>query len=462
MRPRRTRPRDGPRADAWMFPDSGRITTWLVTTPSKQDALRSAAARKERRTSLLLGAAVMLVGSATESLYREFHGPLLGVRVLWCATLVIIGLALPRASSRLYGFLLPVAGVSTCWLFAATVWLSGGIASPDFQYMVLLPLAMMVLFQDEVIACSAALLGTVSAVAVLSWLGDAPLSVAADSLASDAGVGVIAVFGSFSFRRIRLAELATQQARAEALEQLALSEHRRAQAERLASLGQLAAGVAHEINNPLASVRANVEFLAGEAGVSCPGLSSSDTQIMLADLQHGIGRIAQIVRDLKEFSSGGADKLQPCQVDEVIGDALRLASFRLGKKIEVRRACELDLPAVTVNRRKLSQVLLNLLVNSAEALDDARTEGPWVLVAAERIGDSVQIAVQDNGPGVTADVAARLFEPFITSKPIEKGTGLGLALSREYVASFGGKLEFQPVAGVGARFSILLPAAPAA
>jgi C4-dicarboxylate-specific signal transduction histidine kinase len=79
-----------------------------------------------------------------------------------------------------------------------------------------------------------------------------------------------------------------------------------------------------------------------------------------------------------------------------------------------------------------------------------------VLVTAEHAGDAVQIAVQDNGPGISGEVAARLFEPFVTSKPFEKGTGLGLALSREYVTSFGGTLELEPIAGPGARFAIQL------
>jgi signal transduction histidine kinase len=433
-----------------------------VSHTNIQEALRSAAARRERRTSLLLGAVLVFVISAAEPLYRQFNGPLLAVRILWCASAVAIGLALPRATNRLFGILLPVAGISSCWLFASTVWLNGGITGPDFQYMLLLPLGLMVVFQDEVVACTAAVVGTLSAVAVLSWLGDAPVAVAADSLATDAAIGVLAVFGTFSFRRVRIAELTTQQARAEALEQLALSEHRRGQAERLASLGQLAAGVAHEINNPLYSVSANIELLAGEPGLGCPGLSAAELHSLLADVQLGVERISQIIKDLKEFSSGGSDALQPCQVDEVIGDALRLASFRLGKKIEVRRSCALDLPIVTVNRRKLSQALLNLLVNSAEAMDAARTEKPWVLVAAERVGDAVQIAVQDNGPGIPAEVAARLFEPFVTSKPVGEGTGLGLSLSREYVTSFGGQLELQPMAGAGTRFSIRLPLPPAA
>ncbi|HMG57737.1 MAG TPA: hypothetical protein VK601_29755, partial [Kofleriaceae bacterium] len=176
-------------------------------------ALRSAPARAVRRTSLLLGAGVIGAMSGAELLYRAFDGPLLAVRLVWCALLAATGLALPRAGPRLYGALLTVITVASCWLFATTVWLGGGVASPDFQYMVLLPLGLLVALQDEVLACATSVLATVAAVAVLSWLGDAPLSVTADSLASDVGVGVLAVFGALSFRRVRLAELATQRAR---------------------------------------------------------------------------------------------------------------------------------------------------------------------------------------------------------------------------------------------------------
>ncbi|HET7503718.1 MAG TPA: ATP-binding protein [Kofleriaceae bacterium] len=432
-----------------------------------QHALRSAAARKARRTSLLVGAALVFVTSAGEPLYRPFNGPLLAIRIAWCVVMAAAGLAAPRVSSRACGIIMPLAGLLSVWLFSATVWMNGGVASPDYQYLTLLPLALMVVYQDEVITNAVVVVSTLSAVAVLSWLGDAPLSATADMLSTVGLVGVLTVFGASTFRRVRIAEITTQEARAEAqrarteaLEQLAMSEHRRAQAERLASLGQLAAGVAHEINNPLYCVSANVEALLGDHDQGGPALSAAETQAALADVQLGVDRIAQIVRDLKQFSSGGMDEVKPCPIDEVIGDALRLAAFKLGKSVEVRRSSAPHLPRVLVNRRKLSQVLLNLLVNAADAMEEARTANPWVMVATERVGDAIQIVVQDNGPGVPRDVAARLFEPFMTTKPVGKGTGLGLALSREYVASFGGQIELQPSAGTGARFAIALPAAP--
>ena len=429
-----------------------------MTPKRKQEALRGPSARKERRASLLLAAAVMFLGSAAEPLYRPFDGPQLGVRALWCGSMAVIALALPCASHRRYAFLLPLAALLSCWLFAATVWLNGGVSSPDFQYIGLIPLVLMALFQDEVVACATSVFAALSAVAALSWLGDVPMSDAVDSLSTTAVKGVVVLLGTFSFRRVRMGGLATQLARTEALEQLALSEHRRAQTERLASLGQLAAGVAHEINNPLAAVSANVDILADEPALVCDGLTAPQTQRVISDLREGIGRMAQIVKDLKVFASGGSEQVVPCHVDEVIGDALRLASFKLGKAIEVRLSSESDLPEVTVNRRKLSQVLLNLLVSSADAMVDARTAKPWVMVAAARSDRAIQIVVQDNGPGIPAEIAAELFEPFVTTGPTAKGTGLGLALSREYVASFGGKLELQPCSA-GARFSILLPAA---
>src|SRR6185295_4119979 len=152
-------------AGAMHVPAVWPIHPLLVKHLTTQEALRSAAARKERRTSLLLGAGIMFAISMAEPLYSPFDGPLLVVRLLWCASLVVIGLALPRASTRLYGFLLPLAGIDSCWSFATTVWLNGGTASPDFQYIMLFPLALMVIFQDEVIACSTAVVANIAAVA---------------------------------------------------------------------------------------------------------------------------------------------------------------------------------------------------------------------------------------------------------------------------------------------------------
>src|SRR5215831_13731388 len=97
--------------------------SWPVSYVENQEALRTPAARKERRTALLLGAVVVFTLTWVEPLYRAFNGPMITVRTLWCAAMAIVGLALPRASNRLYGWLLPLVGAGSCWLFATTVWL---------------------------------------------------------------------------------------------------------------------------------------------------------------------------------------------------------------------------------------------------------------------------------------------------------------------------------------------------
>jgi C4-dicarboxylate-specific signal transduction histidine kinase len=114
------------------------------------------------------------------------------------------------------------------------------------------------------------------------------------------------------------------------------------------------------------------------------------------------------------------------------------------------------LPPVRAHQRKLAQVMLNLLVNAGEALEELRTLKPEVTIQAIREGESMRVTVTDNGPGIPAAVMPRMFEPFFTTKPPGKGTGLGLALSREYVEAFGGTLSVSNVQPHGAQFSIVM------
>ena len=263
---------------------------------------------------------------------------------------------------------------------------------------------------------------------------------------------VLAVLGAVAFRRLWVSELRAQRARAEALERLGESERRRTQSERLALMGRLAAGVAHEINTPLAYVRSNVRSLHDE-------VLPDDARLALHDALGGIERIAQIVTDMRGLAREGPDAREPFSVEEALEEAWRLASLRLAT-VRSTWSAEAALPRVEGSRRLLVQALVNLATN---AVDAAATSGDparrWVTARASRCSDGVVIHVDDGGPGVAPHVADQLFEPFVSTKG-SSGTGLGLALVREHVARCGGTVEGGNRSEGGARFTIRLPAVP--
>lgn len=320
----------------------------------------------------------------------------------------------------------------------------------------LMPFVVAVLFMnlfDVVVAVS--LGGWAANGLLLVWLGW-PLSDLLSAFALMGGVSLMMVMAAADARRLSGLDRDAQTQHSQALQ---LSESRRAQAERLAIVGRLASGVAHEINNPLAFVKANVgalrRSLLGE-----DRLDPEELKEILGDTTQGIERICQIVGDLKGFSREDSGAVEPVDVREVVTGAVRLATVRLPRDLKVSIDVPHDLPPVRASQRKLSQVLLNLLVNAGEALEEERTANPnlkpAVTIRAVPHGETLTLTVVDNGPGIPAQVMARLFEPFFTTKPPGKGTGLGLALSREYVEAFGGTLSAKNVEPRGARFSITM------
>jgi signal transduction histidine kinase len=268
-----------------------------------------------------------------------------------------------------------------------------------------------------------------------------------------AGVQVGVLLSSASARRARALDREHEAQNSQALR---LSETRRAQAERLAIVGRLASGVAHEINNPLAFVKANVGMLQRTLVAGEEELSTDELTEILDDTIVGVERICQIVLDLKGFAREDSGLLEPVDLREAVQSAARLAAVRLPRDMRVSIEVPKGIPLVRANQRKLAQVMLNLLVNAGEALEESRTESPMVAIAATVEGGAIRVTVTDNGPGIPKDVMARLFEPFFTTKPPGKGTGLGLALSREYVTSFGGTLLAQNASKGGAQFVITL------
>jgi two-component system C4-dicarboxylate transport sensor histidine kinase DctB len=224
------------------------------------------------------------------------------------------------------------------------------------------------------------------------------------------------------------------------------------QANKLATLGQIAAGVAHEINQPIAAIRTH----ADSASVQLQRDDSAGALRSLANIDRLTERVGVITDELRAFSRKTRSETLAVGVDGAIDGALLLVAGRLREKgivLERRRAAA-GL-AVRAERNRLEQVVLNLLQNAIEALEGVAD--PVVSLGVEVKGKQVTIRVTDNGPGVSPAVRQRLFTPFTTDKP--DGLGLGLVISRDIVAAFGGELSLEPSA-TGARFAIRLAKAP--
>jgi len=223
------------------------------------------------------------------------------------------------------------------------------------------------------------------------------------------------------------------------------------QANKLATLGQIAAGVAHEVNQPLAAIRMH----ADSAGLY---LERSDNEALgrsLTTISDLTVRIGTITDELRAFSRKTRSEAVAVEVTKALDGALLLAGPRLRERqiLLVRTPLSPEI-AVRAERYRLEQVLLNLIQNAVEALKGVAD--PQVTVAVEVEDDRVIVRVSDNGPGVSAEIQDRLFTPFTTDKP--DGMGLGLVISRDIVVGFGGDLLLEPTTS-GATFSIVLPRA---
>jgi signal transduction histidine kinase/ActR/RegA family two-component response regulator len=245
----------------------------------------------------------------------------------------------------------------------------------------------------------------------------------------------------------------------------------RLQAEKLASIGLLAAGVAHEINNPAAFVLANIEALTGHLRLVEERLRDPDAEaarrgiadllfeanVILQESKEGMARIHRIVRDLGSFSHSDEETIVPMNVNSAIDSALGM----LRNELKYRARVERDLRAkrmVRASAPRLGQVFLNLILNAAQALDEAGSRRNLVTVRSFDEGPEVVVEISDNGPGIAAEILPRIFESFFTTKPRGMGTGLGLPISLGIVRTLGGEIIVDSRAGQGATFRVRLPA----
>ncbi len=240
----------------------------------------------------------------------------------------------------------------------------------------------------------------------------------------------------------------------QATKRLAEAQGQLVRSERLASVGRLAAGLAHEIGNPIAALMGFEDLLLQG------GVSPEEQRDFLLRMRRETDRIHGILRDLLAFARPSTDVAaddQPGDVDAAINDTAALLLLHPAlREVELTLDVHPGLPAVALGREKLVQIALNLVLNAADAV----APGGRVTIRAEAGSLGVRLSVEDDGPGVASDVRERLFEPFVTTKEIGKGTGLGLAVCRGLVEAVGGTILLDDAPRRGARFVIELPQAP--
>ena len=266
-------------------------------------------------------------------------------------------------------------------------------------------------------------------------------------------VGEIASFGE-GRRFVGLVRDVTAKVRAET----EAREHRErlAHVTRLSTLGEMAAGIAHEINQPLTAIASYAQALARQMRREAD--TTPERKETVERIAEQALRAGEILRRLRDFSRKGEVAPVPCDLPRVIEDALRRAEVearRHDAHIEVQVAPRL--PAVVADPIQLQQVILNLVRNGLEAMDGMPAAERRLHVSAARSGNAVQVTVSDRGAGVGAQAAEQLFHPFFTTKP--DGMGMGLSISHSIVSAHGGTLSFAPRPEGGSVFRFTLPAA---
>jgi two-component system NtrC family sensor kinase len=231
--------------------------------------------------------------------------------------------------------------------------------------------------------------------------------------------------------------------------------------DRLVAMGTLAAGVGHEINNPLSFVISNLGFLETELRAVASELPEgrlAEVEEVLRESAMGANRVRQIVDDLRTFSRADDDVPVPVNLRNVLESALTIARAELRARARVVRDYA-EVPLVDGSEGRFGQVFLNLLINAAQSIPRGHPEHNEIRVCLRAVQDHVMVEVKDTGGGIPAEMRSRIFDPFFTTKPAGEGTGLGLFVCQGIVTRFGGEISVESEVGQGTTFRLIFPMA---
>jgi len=234
--------------------------------------------------------------------------------------------------------------------------------------------------------------------------------------------------------------------------------------DRMASLGTLAAGIAHEINNPLAYVTANLEIVAESLGGMLAQRSPdphAELRAAIGDAREGAERVRKIVRGLRSFSRSEEEKRVAIALPDVLASAIRLTSNEVKHRARLVRELG-DTPLVLADDGRLTQVFINLLVNAAHAIPEGHSDANRITVRTHSDAEArAVVEIADTGTGMPPEVLARAFDPFFTTKEVGEGTGLGLSICHGIISGLGGHIAIDSAPGRGSVVRVVLPPAPA-
>ncbi|HXK11839.1 MAG TPA: ATP-binding protein [Vicinamibacteria bacterium] len=235
------------------------------------------------------------------------------------------------------------------------------------------------------------------------------------------------------------------------IEELQKAQKQLLQSEKLATIGQMAAGIAHELNTPLTYIMGNLELL------ELQDISPAQRE-MVSSIARGSDRIRSLARRLLAFSRPAREEMAPLAVNDVVERSLELCQYQIASgRVALVKHLEPGLPRVLGVSNQLEMALINLVVNAVHAMGE---KGGTLRVGTRRQGDDVEVLVSDEGPGIPERIRGNLFEPFVTTKPEGKGTGLGLSTVLMVVERHNGRVDFDTGEGQGTTFRITFPPAP--